>query len=259
MPALSQVYSDFKVIRQLLLSRPKGESQKEKMDSFYLNQADEYDSFREKLLPGRAAMMEQVFKKQIEGKWIDIGAGTGKNLELAGHFADNFTDIFLLDICKPLLLKAENKITQLMLNNVTTVCQDILAYNCENNYFDLITFSYSLTMMPDWSDVLKKVFNILKPGGTLGIVDFSIHDNSDNIKLQKNVLYNKFWQKWFAYDGVYLNSEHIRNIKSNFDVYYLMQAKSKICYMPFIKAPYYILICKKPLTEKLSADHKFNI
>ena len=37
---------------------------------------------------------------------------------------------------------------------------------------DVVTFSYSLTMIPDWFAALENAAAMLKPGGTIGVVDF---------------------------------------------------------------------------------------
>ena len=39
---------------------------------------------------------------------------------------------------------------------------------------DVVTFSYSLTMIPDWVRALEQAWALLKPGGTIGIVDFYV-------------------------------------------------------------------------------------
>ena len=39
---------------------------------------------------------------------------------------------------------------------------------------DVVTFSYSLTMIPNWFQALERAYAALKPGGMIGVVDFYI-------------------------------------------------------------------------------------
>ena len=39
---------------------------------------------------------------------------------------------------------------------------------------DAVTFSYSLTMIPDWFQAIERAYESLKPGGMIGVVDFYI-------------------------------------------------------------------------------------
>ena len=47
------------------------------------------------------------------------------------------------------------------------------------NQADVVIMSYSLSMMPDWQQVLKCAKAELKPGGRIGIVDFRSSDDRE--------------------------------------------------------------------------------
>lgn len=65
------------------------EDQQDRLNAFYSGQADVYDSTRTALLEGREAMLQLLaahFKAQKGGVtqpriWVDIGGGTGWNIE----------------------------------------------------------------------------------------------------------------------------------------------------------------------------------
>jgi S-adenosylmethionine-diacylgycerolhomoserine-N-methlytransferase len=40
--------------------------------------------------------------------------------------------------------------------------------------FDLVVFSYTLSMIPDWAHAIDRAVQVLKPGGALAVVDFSL-------------------------------------------------------------------------------------
>ena len=39
---------------------------------------------------------------------------------------------------------------------------------------DVVTFSYSLTMIPDWFAAIENALRMLRPGGQIGVVDFYV-------------------------------------------------------------------------------------
>jgi hypothetical protein len=60
-------------------------SQQERLESFYKNQADLYDSYRHRMLHGRLPMIEAMPAPQ-GAVWVDLGGGTGSNLEYFGTY-----------------------------------------------------------------------------------------------------------------------------------------------------------------------------
>jgi len=50
--------SDFKVLRSMLMADIKGDSQQERLESFYVSQADLYDSYRHRMCHGRFPMVK---------------------------------------------------------------------------------------------------------------------------------------------------------------------------------------------------------
>src|ERR671911_700620 len=51
---------------------------------------------------------------------------------------------------------------------------DASTYQPATGPVDVVTFSYSLTMIPDWFAAIENALAMLKPGGTLGVVDFYV-------------------------------------------------------------------------------------
>lgn len=48
---------------------------------------------------------------------------------------------------------------------------------------NLVTFSYSLSMIPDKRAALKQAARLLAPGGAIGIADFFYHGSSASYKV----------------------------------------------------------------------------
>lgn len=88
-------------------------AQKDRLDKFYGSQAEIYDATRGRLLKGREDMLRLTashLKDQLErgdwnGKklvWVDVGGGTGYNIEKMSEYIDLglFHAIFLIDLCE---------------------------------------------------------------------------------------------------------------------------------------------------------------
>lgn len=80
--------NDIKTSLQILIKRPNGENQKEKMQSFYDGQEKDYDRYRKKLLHGKENLFKGVFDKVLPSFWCDLGCGTAENLESVGIYLD---------------------------------------------------------------------------------------------------------------------------------------------------------------------------
>ena len=78
---------ELKILYSLAVHRVRGETLKERLDSFYASQAEGYDTFRKRLLHGREEMVGEVCERASGGIWVDMGGGTGANLEMMGDEA----------------------------------------------------------------------------------------------------------------------------------------------------------------------------
>lgn len=130
---------------------------------------------------------------------LDIACGTGDvTFKIACKYPN--AKIYGLDITKEMIKKASeyNKFS-----NVSFVCQDMSHTSFDNNAFDIITGSYALRNSPNLDNTLTELKRILKPGGTLAILDFSKFDNKFAQKIQYYLLlyWGYFW-------GLILHKNH---------------------------------------------------
>jgi len=167
------IAADLRILYRLAFAPVRGTTHAERLESFYHGQATGYDDFRKRLLHGR----EQLFSRlptPKDGVWIDMGAGTGSNLEFLGDRVNALGEIYLVDLAPSLLKVARERITQKGWKNVVTVTADATRFAPPDTLADVITFSYSLTMIPDWFAAIEQAWHLLRPGGTIGIVDFYV-------------------------------------------------------------------------------------
>jgi betaine lipid synthase len=146
--------------------------------------------------------------------WIDIGGGTGWNIETMSKFVDVpdfFSEIHLVDYSPSLCEVARKRFSRLGWNNVHVVCQDAKLFNLGKEKADLITMSYSLSMLPNFHVCIDHLVSLLDPKGIIGVVDFYVQSivetsgrNYIGGSLQRHVnwLGRTFWRAWFDLDRV---------------------------------------------------------
>lgn len=236
------------------LAKPiHGDTHAQRLEHFYAKQSEFYDNFREKLLAGRRNFFRQTNELQPKGVWIDFGAGTGSNLDFVSpEKLAEYQKIYLVDLSESLLEIAAKKIKDLKLTNVEIV-------HCGAEEFhpttpvDLITFSYSLTMMPHWYDILDHAASLLSDTGYIGVVDFYVSEKFPLTGLKHHSRFTRhFWPFWFSHDNVFLNSDHLPYLLSRFSKIKLFEGQNSLPYLPVGQVPYYAFLGKKNHNQKLT-------
>ncbi|MCJ1379851.1 hypothetical protein MMC17_002954 [Xylographa soralifera] len=235
------------------------------LESFYKAQADIYDVTRKRLLRGREDMLGLVsaqLKYESTGPalmgikpiWADIGGGTGWNIEAMQEFLDVpnfFENIYLVDLSPSLCEVARKRFTRLGWANVTVVCQDARLFNLPRNKSNLITMSYSLSMIPDYYSVVDSMTSLLDPRGIIGVVDFYVQSavetsgrNYIGGSLQRHVnwLGRSFWRAWFDLDRVGLEGAKRDYLEYRFGTLKCIDDRNYL--VGGICIPYYIFMGK---------------
>lgn len=241
-------WNDLKILWHLAAARVSGTTHEERLESFYKGQAGGYDSFRRRLLHGREDLFSAL-APEAGGVWVDLGAGTGENAERWGACLSKFSRAYLVDLSSSLLKVADARIQARGWTNVVAVHADATKFIPPEGSADLVTFSYSLTMIPDWFAALEQAYRMLKPGGRIGIVDFFVARKwPAEGRVAHSWLTRTFWPTWFASDNVFLNPDHIPYLQSHFETVALSERRGKVPYLPLIRAPYYVYVGRKPAT-----------
>jgi betaine lipid synthase len=150
--------------------------------------------------------------------WYDIGGGTGYNIEAMDKIVgieNTFSQVFLVDFSPSLCAVARERVARCGWKNVTVLCDDARRIQCPPGSADLITMSYSLSMIPDFYSVVDLLTTFLSPEGTIGIVDFYVQSLVDissrnyiggTFNRHVNWLGRMFWRTWFEADRVNLDA-----------------------------------------------------
>ena len=268
-PPKGSVFNDLKILWHMAVTGGRGKTHEERLENFYSGQASGYDAFRKRLLHGREELFASL-PTVPGGVWVDLGAGTGENAENWGERLKDFSHAYLVDLSSSLLKVAEQRVAARGWTNVTPVHADATQFlppaldpssraprptgnpssdaNNPTALADIVTFSYSLTMIPDWFLAMDQALRMLKPGGLIGVVDFFVARKWPADGLAKHHWSTRtMWPTWFANDNVFLNGDHIPYLQSRFETVSLKQHRGKVPYMPFVRAPYYQFVGRKPV------------
>ena len=237
--------SDLKILYHLALKPVRGKDHAARMESFYAGQAEAYDDFRKRLLKGRQELWNLI-QPPAGGTWVDMGGGTGGNLDYFGDRINQLGKIYVLDLSHSLLEVAKKRIAASGWTNVETALADATTFRPPGGPVDVVTFSYSLTMIPDWFAAIENALSILKPGGQIGVVDFYIsRKHASNGSAHHGWLTRTFWPTWFALDNVFPSPDHVPFLHRHFDVLHFEEHRAKMPYMPLARVPYYLFVGRK--------------
>jgi S-adenosylmethionine-diacylgycerolhomoserine-N-methlytransferase len=237
---------DLRVLWHLVARPVRGTTHAERLEHFYCGQAHRYDDFRSRLLHGRQRLMEAT-KFPAGGIWVDLGAGTGENVVLAAERARSLAAIHLVDLSPSLLRVASERLSTLPLDSIQMHVHDATVSPFAPSSVDVVTMSYSLTMIPDWFEAIAAAETMLKPGGVLGVTDFYVSRKyACDGHRQHGWMRRAFWTHWFAMDNVHLNGDHIAMLHRRFEVRTFEEAVGRVPYMPLLRAPYYVFVGRKP-------------
>jgi len=108
---------------------------------------------------------------------LDVGSGAGNyTLKLLQKLPS--LDVTLLDLSKPMLERAVQRISADYSVKVSTIQGDIREIEFSNSEFDIIFAAAVLHHLRDeaeWREVFLKFHQILKPGGSIWISDLIEH------------------------------------------------------------------------------------
>jgi S-adenosylmethionine-diacylgycerolhomoserine-N-methlytransferase len=215
------------------------------MEDFFGRQAESYDDFRDRMLKGRQEMCNSL-PAPDGGVWVEFGGGTGRNLEFLGERIKKFHKVYLVDLSSSMLNIAKQRIARRGWTNVETVEADATRFRLPEGLADVVTFSYSLTMIPPWFAALDNARSILKPGGTIGVVDFHVSQKYPAPGMACHSLFTRtLWPFVFHIGNVFNSPDHIPYLKQRFEQISLFESRLKIPYLPILRVPYYIFLGKK--------------
>jgi S-adenosylmethionine-diacylgycerolhomoserine-N-methlytransferase len=197
------------VTEAAIAERPASESgARVRMDRMYRHQRHIYDLTRKFYLLGRDALLDDL-PSIPAARICELGCGTGRNLiRLARRRPD--TRLYGIDVSSEMLATARARMRRAGLEGRVQLADaaagsfdPMRSFGLET--FDVVYFSYVLSMVPDWRSAVDRALALLRPGGTLAVVDFA--DQSEASPLRRRALL-----AWLALFDVHPRSEIEANL-----------------------------------------------
>jgi len=232
---------DLRILAALLRGQGRAGSHAERLERFYAPQAEDYDRFRARLLQGRAELIEQLPLRDGD-VFVELGGGTGQNLDFFGPRLARLGRIDVVDLCPSLLARVAQRATACP--TVRAVEADATTYRPDGRV-DCVYFSYALSMIPDWTAALDNAVAMLRPGGTLGIVDFFVSERLPTPgRVRHGMLTRRLWPRWFGHDGVRLDPQTPQRALTHPDleVVRFVERRAAVPYVPALRVPYFIYV-----------------
>src|SRR5258708_40297834 len=101
--------ADLRILYHLAFTGTRGDDPSARLEAFYRHQADGYDNFRRRLLHGREEMMRSLDLPE-GARLIDVGGGTGSNLEFLTDRWGRLRQVMVGDLCPALLRWAGRRV-----------------------------------------------------------------------------------------------------------------------------------------------------
>lgn len=255
---VSQLWTGFKIVtypfaKYFIRSSIEVEGHGKDMEAFYRFQKDGYDEFREGLLHAKPTLMESIaLKKAGKMVWVDVGGGTARNLEYLAPevIRKYFSRIIILDVSKSLLEVAQARIKKMGLEDIATVlehdftAESVFAHLPTEGTVDLVTMSYSLSMIPNKKKALSHSSRLVKKGeeGCIAIADFFSSGNHDDclppIAAKMRTAEAAFHRAWFAQDHVHLLQDELFDAASkeaSLDKFWDKRFRGAVPFIPLLK------------------------
>jgi S-adenosylmethionine-diacylgycerolhomoserine-N-methlytransferase len=234
--------ADSRVLWQMLRGQSRVGSAAERLQAFYAPQASRYDAFRARLLHGRSELIDRLTTSH-DAVVVELGGGTGSNIDRFGRRMQRLRRYTLVDLCPALLEQASSRAR--VHRNVELVEADVTRFRPAEPV-DCVFFSYALTMIDDWRAAVANAMSMLKPGGTLGVVDFYVSAANPRPGFVRHAAWERWlWTRWFAHDGVRLSPEHLEALADAMPDHVRLERQGPLPYMSGLNVPYYIFIGRK--------------
>src|SRR5262245_44015791 len=141
------------------------------MTKYYAVQSHIYDATRWAFLYGREALVAQLNIRPGD-RVLEIGCGTGKNFDVIQERLQGSGELIGIDCSRPMLDRACRRVQENGWKNVRLLYMEYGKETITRGRADVVLFSYSLSMIPDWKLALACAQSELWPGGNIGVVDF---------------------------------------------------------------------------------------
>ncbi|GIW42801.1 MAG: SAM-dependent methyltransferase [Candidatus Binatia bacterium] len=101
------------------------------------------------------------------GQVLEVGVGTGLSLDAYPQHAE----VVGIDLAPEMLEKAEEKVRRHGWRHIKLLEMDALHLKFPEDSFDFVTAFHVVSVVPDARRLMREILRVLRPGGTLAIVN----------------------------------------------------------------------------------------
>src|SRR5690348_11709343 len=142
---------------------------------YFREHAADWDKIRK--LHVADAAVEEAIRAALAGPpfraLLDLGTGTGRMLEMFGPQIERGLGI---DLSLDMLLMARDRLERAGLRNCSVRQGDIYDLPLAKDSFDVVIIHQVLHFLDDGARAVKEAARVLRPGGSLLVVDFAPHE-----------------------------------------------------------------------------------
>lgn len=121
----------------------------------------------------------------VSGDLLEIGAGTGRNLE---HLPENLGDVYLAEPSAPMRKRLQSRIgTQAAARRIRALDAGAEALPLPDASVDAVVSTLVLCTVKDPQRALAEIRRVLKPGGSLLLIEHIAHDGHWTKRLQRGL------------------------------------------------------------------------
>ncbi len=166
-----------------------------------------YDRFLEATEEAGLREMRRELLSEASGRTIDIGSGTGANLDL---YPEQVTELTMAEPDPHMARQLRQKLARSS-HDVEFVEAGAERLPCEDSSFDTAVFTLVLCTVPDPRAALAEVARILKPGGRMLFLE---HVRAEDPKLAR--WQDRLEKPWrFIGDGCHCNRDTVATIEAS--------------------------------------------
>eukprot|EP00884_Botryococcus_braunii_P001650 jgi/Botrbrau1/11486/Bobra.0360s0013.1 len=259
---LTSLADDITVLKSIWFSKAKGGDHASRLEQFYAPQAHAYDKFRANFLHGRKPMLAACAARLADVPdliWVDLGGGTGANVEMMSQYLplSSFKSIYVVDLCGSLCEQARKKVIENKWTNVKVCEGDACTFAPPEGKATLVTFSYSLSMIPPFHSAVDQALSYLDSAdGLIGVADFYVPSRYDLPLRQMSWLRRFFWRSTFDIDNIDIGPERRHYLDHCLSRVWEMNAEGHIPYVPYLRAPFYVWVGRVRQVTSTAAESK---